>query len=73
MNTYIDLIVKEVGTQVALAQELNVTPSFINQIRSGLRPVPISICPAMARLSKGSVSLKDLRPNDWKKIWPELQ
>jgi DNA-binding transcriptional regulator YdaS (Cro superfamily) len=73
MNKYIDIVIKEVGAQVLLAQKLEVTPSFINQLRSGLRPIPPSLCPAMVRLSNNKVSLKNLRPTDWQKYWPELK
>jgi DNA-binding transcriptional regulator YdaS (Cro superfamily) len=37
----------------------------------GRRPSPI-YCHAIERATLGQVTRKDLRPNDWQKIWPEL-
>jgi DNA-binding transcriptional regulator YdaS (Cro superfamily) len=34
--------------------------------------IPAQYCPAIEKLCSGSVSRKDLRPEDWQKIWPEL-
>lgn len=36
------------------------------------RGVPIDKCPAIERITAGVVSRRDLRPNDWQDIWPEL-
>jgi len=29
-------------------------------------------CVSISQATKGAVTLQDLRPNDWQKIWPEL-
>lgn len=50
----------------ALAQEMNIGIANIYQWMRGLRPVPVE------RLTQGAVTRKDLRPNDWHEIWPEL-
>lgn len=38
-------------------------------IRSALRE---KICTALERESAGAVTRRDLRPDDWQLIWPEL-
>lgn len=38
---------------------------------NGRRPGPI-YCQAIERATLGQVTRKDLRPNDWQQIWPEL-
>ncbi len=34
--------------------------------------VPIERCPAIEKATDGQVSRRDLRPDDWWLIWPEL-
>lgn len=34
--------------------------------------VPIEHCWPIEKTTKGAVTRKDLRPNDWQAIWPEL-
>lgn len=34
--------------------------------------VPAKHCVAIERVTFGQVTRKDLRPNDWHEIWPEL-
>ena len=61
------------GTQVALARFLgyddlrNISPWV-----SGKRPFPAEHCVSIEKGTKGAVTRKDLRPNDWQAIWPEL-
>jgi len=68
LNSYL----KEKETGVDLAAKLKVTPGFIHQIKKGLRPVPIDKCVPIEQSTNGMVTRKDLRPNDWHLIWPEL-
>ena len=35
--------------------------------------IPIIYCARIEKLSEGKISRKDLRPNDWQHIWPELE
>lgn len=60
------------GSQKALADVLGVTPATVNQWIYGHRPVPIERCPAIERATEGAVTRRDLRPDDWWLIWPEL-
>lgn len=57
--------------QVDLARALGVTPGAVNQwVSSG--SVAIERCVPIERASGGLVTRRDLRPNDWADIWPEL-
>jgi len=57
---------KHPGSQLALAKLLNVT------LVMGRRPVPIKYCLQIERYTEGKVTRRDLRPNDFAQIWPEL-
>lgn len=73
MNTQIEKACSIVGGQTALAKAIGVTTPTVNQWVSGIRPVPVERCVAIELATGGKVSRKHLRPNDWKKIWPELE
>lgn len=60
------------GRQTALAAATGLAPTYIWQMANGVRPVPIEHCAAIERATNGQVSRKDLRPNDYWRIWPEL-
>lgn len=60
------------GSQALLARLLGVTPAVVYQWVSGLRPVPVRYCAAIERATAGAVTRQDLRPDDWREIWPEL-
>lgn len=55
-----------------LAKDVGVTPVLISQWRNGIRPVPVERCVPIERATGGAVTRKDLRPDDWAQIWPEL-
>ncbi|THF64344.1 transcriptional regulator [Pseudothauera rhizosphaerae] len=59
------------GTAASLARQINVSPVLISQW-SGVRPVPPVRAVAIERATGGAVTRRDLRPDDWQKIWPEL-
>lgn len=62
------------GTQ-ALADMIGVKFQTVHQwkiVGSGGRPVPVERCVAIERATDGRVTRKDLRPDDWHLIWPEL-
>lgn len=60
------------GSQAALARSLSVSPPTINQWSKGIRPVPEKMAVAIEAITTGAVTRRDLRPNDWHLIWPEL-
>jgi DNA-binding transcriptional regulator YdaS (Cro superfamily) len=68
LTTYLE----ESGTANGLAKAVGVSPVVISLWKNGKRPVPIGRCPAIEQATNGAVTRKDLRPNDWARIWPEL-
>ena len=60
------------GTQTDLAREIGAPAQLVWQWARGVRPVPIGRCVAIERATLGAVTRKDLRPDDWQDIWPEL-
>lgn len=68
VKTVVDLL----GSQAALARALKISAPTVNQWIKGHRPVPRAMSPKIEALSGGAVSRRDLRPNDWQDIWPEL-
>lgn len=55
-----------------LARSVGVSPALLYQWRMGIRPVPVCRCVDIERATNGAVSRRDLRPDDWQRIWPEL-
>ena len=64
--------VKNRGAQSALAAKLSITPVLVSQWANEARPVPPERCVEIEKATDGAVTRKDLRPNDWERIWPEL-
>ena len=56
-----------------LARKVGVAPSVIYQWKTGVRRVPIIRCADIELATNGQVTRKDLRPDDWHLIWPELK
>lgn len=61
------------GSKSDLAALLNVPSQLIYQWAKGIREVPVIRCTAIEQATNGEVTRKDLRPDDWHLIWPELQ
>ena len=68
LTTYLE----ESGKANGLAKAIGVSPVMISLWKTGARPVPIERCPDIERATEGAVSRRDLRPDDWDRIWPEL-
>ena len=66
----IDRAAMAAGGRVRLADTLNVTVAAISNWKA--RGVPIQHCAAIERISGGTVTRQELRPDDWQRIWPEL-
>lgn len=73
MPNGIQLAAAHLGGQAELARVLQVSPPTVNQWIKGRRPVPVDKCVAIETATQGKVSRRDLRPNDWQAIWPELE
>ena len=45
---------------------------MVSQWATGVKAVPTERCPEIERATSGAVTRRDLRPDDWHRIWPEL-
>ncbi|MGB3424238.1 MAG: YdaS family helix-turn-helix protein [Castellaniella sp.] len=61
------------GGVTALARRLGLPPQVIHSWAIGQRPIPIIRCVEIEELTGGEVTRKQLRPDDWWQIWPELR
>lgn len=61
------------GSYSALARHLGVTKAAVHQWTNVDRETPLIHCFAIELATKGAVTRKDLRPDDWALIWPELK
>ena len=68
----IDKAAQVVGGLTKLAAMLGVAPPTVHEWKTRKRPVPVVRCVSIVRASNGTVTLQDLRPDDWQDIWPEL-
>lgn len=55
-----------------LARAIGVNYAYLYQMERGLRAVSPARAVLLERATQGAVTRKDLRPNDWHLIWPEL-
>lgn len=62
----------ERGRLASLARAIGAPISNTSEWASGRRPVPIERCADIERITNGAVTRRDLRPDDWQRIWPEL-
>ncbi|OSI16528.1 hypothetical protein BWD09_07130 [Neisseria dentiae] len=60
------------GWQTKMANDIGVKNADLFYWVKGKRPVPIHHCVKIERATNGEVTRKDLRPDDWHEIWPEL-
>lgn len=60
------------GRAAALAAALGVSNVTVHLWVHGRRSVPPMRAVAIERETGGAVTRRDLRPNDWAQIWPEL-
>lgn len=62
----------ERGAKAKLAAQIGAHASDLSDWISGSRPVPVHRCASIERATNGAVTRRDLRPDDWQQIWPEL-
>ncbi len=62
----------EHGNAVGLAREIGVPPPNLSEWRNGKRPVPVEHAVSIERITSGSITRQELRPNDFWRIWPDL-
>lgn len=61
---------KACGGFASLAEKLGASPQAVSNWKT--RGVPIEHCTAIEQAAGGVVTRRDLRPDDWERIWPEL-
>jgi DNA-binding transcriptional regulator YdaS (Cro superfamily) len=60
------------GASRRLQDGLQINDAYLRQMAGGVRAVSPARCVQIERLTGGVVSRRDLRPDDWRSIWPEL-
>jgi DNA-binding transcriptional regulator YdaS (Cro superfamily) len=66
----LDKAIQAAGGLSALAEKIGINPARLGNWR--VRGVPIESCALIERVTEGQVTRKELRPDDWQLIWPEL-
>lgn len=72
MNEQTKKAVEILGGTIAAASKLGVKPPAVSDWLAKKRPIPIKRCVQIEELTQGAVTRRDLRPDDWAEIWPEL-
>lgn len=60
------------GRTSSLASAIGMSAAFVSQMASGVRTVSPATAVLIERATEGAVTRRDLRPHDWRAIWPEL-
>ena len=60
------------GAITALAKQIGAHAPDVSRWMTGERPVPVERCVAIEHATEGAVTRRNLRPEDWQEIWPEL-
>lgn len=55
-----------------LAEKLSLSSARLSHLCSGFRKPSPQLSISIEKATDGLVTRKDLRPNDWQDIWPEL-
>jgi DNA-binding transcriptional regulator YdaS (Cro superfamily) len=67
-----DWLKQEHGRQAALARHLGIKPPQVADWISGDKPVPVVHMAAIEVHTNGAVTRREMRPDDFSRIWPEL-
>jgi DNA-binding transcriptional regulator YdaS (Cro superfamily) len=70
MDEIIDKACEAAGGLTKLAEAIGQSTQTVSNWRS--RGVPVVHCAAIEQATGGKVTRRDLRPDDWARIWPEL-
>lgn len=71
-NTAIAAAIDLLGGPTAAAKLLGASSYQTVQQWRESGSVPPRYCPAIEKLLNGAVTRRDLRPDDWQDIWPDL-
>jgi DNA-binding transcriptional regulator YdaS (Cro superfamily) len=63
---------QERGRQAELARHLGIKPPQVADWISHDKPVPVVHMAAIEAYTAGAVTRREMRPDDWQRIWPEL-
>lgn len=55
-----------------LAEALGVSPSYLSQMSKGTTPISPERAVKIEQATDGAVTRRDLFPDSWERIWPEL-
>lgn len=69
LKTY---LTQERGRQAALAKAIGAHAPDLSRWADGSRPIPIQYGAAIEKETHGAVTRKEMFPDDWERIWPEL-
>lgn len=69
-KTPIELAGEAVGGLAKLADLLGLDIQRVSNWR--IRGIPIEWCVAVENATGGTITRRELRPKDWRSIWPEL-
>lgn len=61
-----------VAEQSSFAQRCGTTVGYLRKAVSVGQLLKVVVCVSIERETHGQVTRKDLRPDDWQDIWPEL-
>lgn len=67
----LEIAINEVGGVGKLAGAIGVGQSVVSNWRAR-KSVPPEHCAAVEAACRGKVTRRELRPTDWRRIWPEL-
>jgi DNA-binding transcriptional regulator YdaS (Cro superfamily) len=70
LKTY---VASERGAAKKLADSLGISPSYLSQLISGRSAVSPERAVDIERATSLAVTRRDLFPENWQRIWPELQ
>ena len=70
LKTYINDLKPE--PREDLAEKCATTLGHLKNVMYGLRPCAPELAVLLEQATKGAVTRQDLRPDDWRRIWPEL-
>lgn len=68
----LEAAISAIGGVGKLAEAIGVGQSAVSNWRTRGTTPDAAYCVAIERATSGAVSRRDLRPDDWHLIWPEL-
>ena len=65
-------LMQERGRQASLARAIGAHAPDISRWADGTRPIPVVHGAAIEAATNGLVTRREMFPDEWQKIWPEL-